>query len=420
MDKAIRLTADVSDEGRFHRQELIEWWDQGRLSRARVLVIGAGALGNEIIKNLALVGAGAVFVADMDRIELSNLARSVLFREEDIGRNKAEAASERAKSICPEMRVQPFVGNIVHDLGAGVFHWADIVICGLDNREARVAVNRICLKMGRPWIDGAIEGLGGVARIFLPDSGACYECTMNETDWQMLEARRSCALLGRREMEAGRTPTTATSSSIVAGFQCQEMLKYLHGLAVEGGTGLVINGQMNDVYAVSYQRKDDCWAHETLDEVVELQYDSRGVTISEILDRARDDLGQDATLELSREILHELECMNCGERETVLLSLGKVTEDDALCAQCGKARFPRLVHGVGDGGDWLERTPAEMGLPPFDVFVSRSGQCAVGYLLAGDAESVLGEVAPSANEKQAAPAVDNGAGDSAQESGQGG
>src|SRR5829696_4293841 len=115
-------------DDRFHRFKLIGWWDQDRLSRARVLVIGAGALGNEIIKNLALLGVGNVFVADMDRVENSNLSRSILYRESDNGTPKAAAAARGAKDIYPAINVQHFVGNIVHDLGLGVYRWADVVI----------------------------------------------------------------------------------------------------------------------------------------------------------------------------------------------------------------------------------------------------------------------------------------------------
>jgi len=391
MDAVVKIGPDMSNEGRFHRQELISWWDQRRLNAAKVLVIGAGALGNEILKNLALVGLGNVVVADMDRIELSNLARSVLFREQDIGLYKAEVAAAETRRLCPGIRVQPFVGNITFDLGAGVFRWADITICGLDNREARVAVNRACLRVGRPWIDGAIERLDGVMRIFLPDSGACYECTMNETDWQMLEARRSCALLSREQIQAGHTPTTATSSSIVAGLQCQEMLKYLHGLPVAGGTGIVISGQVNDVYPVSYDRKEDCAAHEQLDSIVELPLASGAVTLLELLGRARADLGDEATLEFGREILHELECAKCSRREPVFLSLGKVTEDQARCPHCGEARFPRLMHMIDGSEDFLDRNLLQAGLPPYDIVAARCGTRTAGYLLGGDARAVLGE-----------------------------
>jgi len=399
MDDVIKLGKAVCGDGRFNRQELIEWWDQARLERSRVLVIGAGALGNEILKNLALVGIGSVFIADFDRIENSNLARSVLFREDDIGKPKAEVAAARVRAMHPGTRARAFDGNVVHDLGLGVFRWADVVICGLDNREARVAVNRACQKVGRAWIDGAIERLDGLVRMFLPGSGACYECTMNETDWQMLEARRSCALLSREEMLEGHTPTTATISSIVAGFQCQEMLKYLHGREVRGGAGLTINGQSGEVYSVSYPRKEDCLAHETLGEMIELPGRSSDITLGGLLARAREDIGPDATIELSREVIRQLECPKCGEAETVFVSLGKVSEEQGRCPACGEMRFPQLLHSVGGQDDFLDLTPAEIGLPPFDILVGRSGRRAVGYLMAGDERTALGELAAEMSEE---------------------
>src|SRR5439155_1409068 len=84
---------DDAPMNRVARFKLIGWWDQNRLAAARVLVIGAGALGNEIIKNLALLGVGHVLIADMDRVENSNLSRSVLYREHDNGALKATTAA---------------------------------------------------------------------------------------------------------------------------------------------------------------------------------------------------------------------------------------------------------------------------------------------------------------------------------------
>ena len=132
------------DEGRFARLEAIEWWDQWLLAKARVVVAGAGALGNEVIKNLALLGVGQVVIVDLDRVELSNLSRSVLFRESDEGEAKAECAARMAWQIYPDMKVRPIVGNLLADLGLGFFRWADVVVGALDNREARVFVNSAC------------------------------------------------------------------------------------------------------------------------------------------------------------------------------------------------------------------------------------------------------------------------------------
>ncbi len=108
------LAADGDD--RFARLELIGWWDQKRLARAKVLLIGAGALGNEILKNLALLGVGNVLLADRDTVENSNLSRSVLFRGEDCGQPKAEVAARRAKDIYAGIRIRPLHVNVVYDL----------------------------------------------------------------------------------------------------------------------------------------------------------------------------------------------------------------------------------------------------------------------------------------------------------------
>src|SRR5690348_14656367 len=78
--KVLKMASD-----RYARQQLIEWWNQERLRNARVLVAGVGALGNEVLKNLALVGVGHLLLIDFDRVEYSNLSRTVLFRENDVG-----------------------------------------------------------------------------------------------------------------------------------------------------------------------------------------------------------------------------------------------------------------------------------------------------------------------------------------------
>src|ERR1051325_7390117 len=190
-------------EGRFARLEAIEWWDQALLARSKILVIGAGALGNEVLKNLALLGIGNVVIADMDHVELSNLSRSVLFRESDENKPKAECAAAAARQIFPDIKIKALTGNVLADLGLGYVRWADIVIGALDNREARV---------------------------FAPPATACYECTMSSVDWDLINKRRSCSLLARRALAQRGTPTTPTTASIIGAIQATEQIKYLNGL----------------------------------------------------------------------------------------------------------------------------------------------------------------------------------------------
>src|SRR6266567_6715963 len=101
----------VEGETYFDRQKLITWWDQERLAGALVMVVGAGALGNETIKNLLLLGFRNLFICDLDHIETSNLSRTVLFAPGDIGRSKAHTAAERARTLCltrPSDRLFPW------------------------------------------------------------------------------------------------------------------------------------------------------------------------------------------------------------------------------------------------------------------------------------------------------------------------
>ena len=215
-------TAVSANEDRFSRYRLIGWWDQEKLRSARVLVIGAGALGNEILKNMALLGFANIVVVDLDSIEASNLSRSILYRAADVGRRKADAAADAVRNIYPDARVHPITANVVHGLGLGLFAWADVVLAGLDNREARLWINRACWKMSKPWIDGAIEGINGVARVFLPGQAPCYECTLGETDWAILNKRMSCNLLALEMTPRAKSQPRLPSLPSLPGCRCRK------------------------------------------------------------------------------------------------------------------------------------------------------------------------------------------------------
>lgn len=391
--QTVTITANdtvAETEDRFHRFALISWWDQQRLADARVLVIGAGALGNEIIKNLALLGVGNIFVADMDRIENSNLSRSVLYRKKHNGRPKSETAARAARDIYPQANVHHFDGNVVYDLGMGVYRWADLVIGGLDNREARLAINRACYKLDRPWIDGAIEQIHGTARVFVPD-GPCYECTMSDTDWKLLQMRRSCNLLSRDEMQQSKTPTTPTISSIIAGVQCQEAVKLIHGMQVISGSGWVFNGLTTEAYQTNFQRKADCYSHETLEYIICLDAKASWLTVDELLSIARDELGPETQLELGRDVLEKLVCPGCGFEEEMFMSLGKVDDGKAACPRCDAAQREVVTFFKIRGDEsFLNLTLEDIGVPPFDIVIARNGAHTIGFELVGDASQVLG------------------------------
>lgn len=384
-------------EDRYDRLRLIPWWDQERLRQARVLVVGAGALGNEILKNLALLGVGRILVADLDTIEDTNLTRAILFRAGDRGRHKAEVAAERVMEVNPDVRAQALVGDVNYDLGLGVFREMDLVFGALDNREARVTINANCWKLGRPWIDGAIELMQGVARLFVPGEEApCYECTMSELDYKLLSQRRSCALLSRDDVLQGKVPTTPTIASIIGGIQVQEGIKLLHAdrnLPDLAGRGFFFNGLTHDSYLVTYQRRDDCPAHERMYDVAGVDSGVGDMTGRQMLDLVRAEVGPRAQVEFERELCTRLRCPRCDHTRDFFRSLGKVTIAEATCPECGEVCDPLLTHKLDGSEDYLDRTLAELGLPPYDIITGREGMTMKYYLLRADRELALGSIA---------------------------
>lgn len=385
---------EISDDSdRFSRFKLINWWDQKRLTQAKIVVIGAGALGNEIIKNLALLGFGQVLIVDMDTIENSNLSRSVLFRENDNGQKKAEIAAKNARDIYPEMKTHGLCLNVIHELGLGIYRWADLVIAGLDNREARLTINRCCWRVSIPWIDGAIEGLNGLARVFFPPNGACYECTLTAKELQSLKLKRSCNLLTRKDMLGGKVPTTPTSASVIAGIQCQEAVKIIHGLQTLDSRGFIFDGLHHNSYTVVYDRKEDCYSHDSYPEIATMKWSVDTTLLGDVLETAKHQLGNDAIVEFSNDVVESFHCPNCNRDDRLMRFISTLNEDDGRCPRCGTMRILSIVHSI-DGSEGLnDMTLRNLGMPPFDIISARNGMYENFFEFSDDAKLVLGPLA---------------------------
>jgi molybdopterin/thiamine biosynthesis adenylyltransferase len=378
------------DSDRYHTFSYISWWKQEVVRNATVLVVGAGALGNEVLKNLALMGIGNLLVADFDTIEDSNLSRSVLFRAADRGRRKVDAAVEGVKALNPDVKVKAWHGDINYELGLGVFRHVDAVVGCLDNREARLSLNRFSWAVQRPWVDGAIQELMGIVRVFWPGQGACYECTLTDLDYQIISLRYSCPLLARQNVMQGKVPTTPTSASIVAAFQTQEALKLIHGLEVQPGRALMINGLTNDIYTTEYPVKKECMSHASLEPIVELpQATAAQTSAADLLAIAREKLGPETVLEFDSELVVSLYCGACEVETAVFKRMARLYENEAICPECGIRREMRLTHRLSGDEDFLGRSLAELDVPPLAIIRARNGKERVYMELTGDKETFL-------------------------------
>ncbi len=369
--------------------DFISWWERETVESAKVLVVGAGALGNEVIKNLVLMGVGNIYIIDFDTIEAANLSRSPLFRESDSGREKAQVAAARAKELNPDVRIQYLHGDVTTDLGLGVIRRMDVIVGCLDNREARLAVNRFAYWMDKPWVDGAIQELLGLVRVFVPGQGACFECSLTEQARRDLALRYSCPLLARQNVLLGKVPTTPTISSIIGGMQSQEALKFIHGMPVEPGKVVHFNGMVNEMHTTSYRPRPDCESHWSFGEITELPARAETTTMEELLRTARADLGPDAVIELDQELILGLECPECKTVEQVLRPISEVSFEAAHCPVCGTLRDTQMTHTITGDEPFLHRTLACLGVPPLHILRAYNTQEYRFYELTGDLEDAL-------------------------------
>ena len=371
------------NDDRYSRLELITWWDQDILKNAKILVVGCGALGNEIVKNLAMLGIGNISVVDMDKVEKSNLTRSILFRKEDEGRSKAEVICERAKEVNEDININYFDGN-VFNFGLGVFKSYDLIIGGLDNREARLFINQSCWKVSKPWIDGAIEVLTGVARMFVPPDNVCYECTMSELDYKLINKRKSCMLLGLEEISQGKIPTTPTIASIIAGVQVQEAIKYLHkreDLNCLNGKGFIFNGGNNDSYIIEYQKNEDCPSHYNFKNIKKINISFNKAKLSDVIEFGKEYFKNDSfNIDFNNEVVYELvnesEKQNSGVTEYFgnqnLMSVKDVKQNDGNILKIRS--FHNLKTGSPLTAKLLNKKLSEFKLPYNDILVLRKGE----------------------------------------------
>lgn len=192
---------------------------QERLRRGCVAIIGCGALGSGVAQNLGRAGVGRLRIVDRDFLEMSNLARQVLFEEEDVARHlpKAVAAAQRLRRINSEIAVEPVVADVTPDNILDLIDGADAVADGSDNMELRFLLNDACVKNGIPWVYGGALGATGMSMTVRPGRGPCLRCVLEELPppGTLLTAN-----------EAG---VLNTLTSIVSAIESNEILKLLTG-----------------------------------------------------------------------------------------------------------------------------------------------------------------------------------------------
>lgn len=362
---------------------LLSWFKQDKVRNAKVLVVGAGALGNEVIKNLTLFGVGTIFVCDFDRIELSNLTRSVLFREKDAYEHsyKAEVAAKRAMEINPQIKVIPIVGNLFSEVGLGIYKDVDVVIGCLDSRIARYLLNRLCMRVGKTWIDGSIENMTGVVKVYSPGIN-CYECNLSREEFNNIMLRTGCADVVRAQTSAGRVATTPISASIVGAMQAQEAMKIIHTSDGEPTPFKTLSGKMwrfegmtNTINMYKYSSwKNNCPAHERWMEIIQCDELSADTKVKEVLEKLKKILNVSVVeINMRNNKFIDKIISDRPEKEFVLHIPESKLEDTILSnEELRKLSYKTIFHkcfyeNIDESFPYMELSLIEIGIPRYDI-----------------------------------------------------
>lgn len=408
-------------ERKSDRQERIPHFLQNNIRNARVAVIGAGATGNEVLKCLALTGFGYVYITDMDHISSSNLSRTVLFWENDVGLRKAGTAAERYCGLCIEKaQADVFDGDICHGLGEGVIRHVDLVIGCVDNEQTRLYISNICQLLGKPYID---TGIGGFHwNVFAASGrvdGPCYACTMSQRQEQraLNRIRNSCDVTRRVAAATGHVPTIGISAASAGALAVQEAIKICHHLN-DGNSGLMpprygwmscFTAEENELKNIPFHVRASCQHHDNYAShggVAETPMSARW-KLKDVLAWVQARYGKPYAVALykdnvcaERSFITRAHCKSCG-REIDVYRPQPLQDEDMLCDECRQAgRLPEtpsnaLRKNLFDSTEesrLQEMTLLELGIPLLHILelapVDEEGESL--YLeLTGDLEEVM-------------------------------
>lgn len=208
-------------------RHLILWGQEGqkRLREATVLLAGAGAIGNEVAKNLVMLGVKHLIIVDNDVVELSNTSRMIFFERKNQGFNKAKMLAQNITFKFPYVEALAWTGAL-EKLPLEHLLSADVIICGLDNVLSRIYLAQISKKYSVPMVDGGIVGYQGRVQVYAPPDTPCPLCAFPSADYGRIAGLRNPC---DGPADEAKVPSLPTTISLVSSIQCQEAAKLIMG-----------------------------------------------------------------------------------------------------------------------------------------------------------------------------------------------
>ncbi len=341
---------------RYSRHELIPGWKQKSLSDAKVIIFGLGALGNEVARILAMSGIENFILCDPDRVEESNLSRTILFRHSDLGRFKVEAAADALRQLNPSVRVDVRSQLLIHGVGLGELRDASLILSCLDSRSARLQLTGRCQLVKALYVDGGTHAWGGEVRPYLDADGPCYGCSLSPEDRSIADVPWSC-LDTRPENPLG---AAVPSSALVGTWMGMIAIRFLMDMPYPIGT-LSIDSSRGTTVVIPQIRDPECPLHTSIYNAIKID-----VGFQDTIQKLRDALPKSSEPLAWEPVQQSVECYHCGFQET-RWGLPAVES----CPQCQKPLRPRTTLELVEvpGNIKLE----ELGIPPREILTVRIG-----------------------------------------------
>jgi molybdopterin/thiamine biosynthesis adenylyltransferase len=321
---------------RYQRHTLIDWFSQDDVRRSRIAVIGAGAIGNEIMKNLALLGVGAIDIFDFDHVEEHNLTRSVLFRDTDIGRTKAACAAERARELDPSVEIRAIDGDVWKTLTLAALPSYGCVVCAVDNFEARIRVNQLCRLARVDMVNAAIDSRYASIEVFPFRSKSdcpCYECNLPSSVYGRIAERYSCGWLRRVGYTERKVPTTIITSAAAGALATSAALRLGHTDQPATARRQLVDTIAGQSTTSELVRQLECVGCSHLREQVEIVR-PRG-SVQSVLVQWLPQLAETTVIRLSDQMITGLRCIICGGEEQRHFELAERRDESlTICPRC--------------------------------------------------------------------------------------
>jgi len=322
----------------FDRQEMVIGSDASKkIETLKILVIGAGAGGNEVLKNLALMGFGFFTIVDFDPIEDSNLSRTTLFSIKDVGKSKAETAASKLSAI--SLHNSPIIRGVnkkIQDIGKQIFLSHDIVICCVDTMDARAYINDWCVILKKPLFEMGFERFT-VQISFFPNECKTDSCLREIIGFGSQSGTRlqSCSKLKMADTKLVHIPTIQVAAALAGVLIASEIIMFLQTQSHLKNKMLQYIASNHRTMIVDIPQSSNCHLHEDLDHVIcHTDLDPYKNSFRDLLYKLKEQKGNDVYICWSEIFIDSMDCEHCGKTMQIKRFISDVNDKERWCEEC--------------------------------------------------------------------------------------